>query len=189
MLIWQLWVQQHTAARLRKMCWFFSSNPGELLIFAACLFHSLSMRTTQPAIPVLASSVAARRQAAASLGKMAAQPPTAMCALNVLANFTQFYCLSFTNSGDILSGHCGGWWVSEMFVNFEILDLNISFPHLELGVWSFCWNRLQLVEILACDWFNLTQNTWKWNLQRISNWAPSILVTYIFINEYLWFFR
>ena len=67
------------------------------------------MRTAQPATPVLASSVAARRQAAAaSLGKMAAAPPTAMCALNVFANFTLFYRLSFTNFGDILSGRGGG---------------------------------------------------------------------------------
>ena len=55
---------------------------------------------------------------------------------------TSFYCMSFPDFGDILSGCGRGWWLSELFANFEVLDLDILCPHQQHGVRSFWWNRL-----------------------------------------------
>ena len=99
------------------------------------------MRIAQRALLLPAFSVAARRQAvvaAAARQDGCTAPQTAMCALNVFANLPQFFCLSFVNFGDILSGHCGGPLVSEMLVIFKVLYLTIWFPRQEHSAHSFC---------------------------------------------------
>ena len=132
-------------------CYSLISVFGSELIASFCLLLSekLSMRISQRGVLLLAFSVAPRRQAAvaaaaaALLGKMAARPPTAMCALNVFAKLPRFCCLSFSHFGDILFGRCRGWLVSEMFVNFKVLYLDILFPHRELLADGLCCKMLR----------------------------------------------
>ena len=134
-------------------CYSLISVFGSELIASFCLLLSekLSMRISQRGLLLLAFSVAPRRQAAvaaaaaaALLGKMAARPPTAMCALNVFAKLPRFCCLSFSHFGDILFGRCRGWLVSEMFVNFKVLYLDILFPpHPELLADGLCCKMLR----------------------------------------------